>query len=87
MFNGNFKAECAVRPPSNNVAAIPEEASANAIFRSDRIVAKNNEMRNVFPVPPGESKKYNPPVLLWKNLCSSLTISLLVFEAIAEKEP
>ncbi|KAF0707659.1 Uncharacterized protein FWK35_00024099 [Aphis craccivora] len=23
MFNGNFKAECAVRPPSSRVAAIP----------------------------------------------------------------
>lgn len=35
-FNGNFNAECAVRPP-NNVAAIPQDASAKAIFCSDRI--------------------------------------------------
>ena len=31
-FKGNFNAECAVRPPSNRVAAIPDEASASAIF-------------------------------------------------------
>ncbi|KAF0714839.1 Uncharacterized protein FWK35_00027246 [Aphis craccivora] len=30
-FIGSFKAECTVRPPSNNVTAMPEDATANAI--------------------------------------------------------
>ena len=43
IFNSNFSAEWAVRPPSNNVAAMPNEASASAISLSERIVAKINE--------------------------------------------
>jgi len=31
MFSDSLRAECAVPPPSINVAAIPEEASANPI--------------------------------------------------------
>ncbi|KAJ8877292.1 hypothetical protein PR048_021746 [Dryococelus australis] len=49
------KAEWAVRPPSNNVAAVPDEASASAISLCELIVAKINEIK-VFPVPPGASK-------------------------------
>lgn len=61
MFNGNFSAERAVRPPFNNVAAIPDEASVSAIPFWDRIDAKINDIKNVFPVPPGASKKKYPP--------------------------
>lgn len=61
-FNGNFSAECAVRPPSKSVAAIPDDAIASAILFRDRMVAKMIEMRKVLPVPPGASMKYNPPL-------------------------
>jgi hypothetical protein len=56
--------ECkmSVRPPSNDVAAISDEANASAIPFCDRIVDKINVIENVFPVPPGTSKKKNPPV-------------------------
>ena len=41
IFNCNFSAGWAIRPPSNNVAAIPDEASEGAISLCERIVAKN----------------------------------------------
>ncbi|GFT27828.1 hypothetical protein TNCV_10461 [Trichonephila clavipes] len=49
--------ECAVRPPSSKVAAMPDDATANAIFCCDRILARINDIKNVLPVPPGASKK------------------------------
>ncbi|GBP54717.1 ATP-binding cassette sub-family A member 3 [Eumeta japonica] len=60
-LSGNLSAECAVRPPSRRVAAIPDDANAKAMSHLDRIVAKINEMTNVFPVPPGASRKNRPP--------------------------
>lgn len=57
IFNGNFSAEWAVLPPSSKVAAIPDEASASAILFCERIVANINEIKKVFPVPPGVPKK------------------------------
>lgn len=57
MFSGNFKAKCAVRPPSSRVAAIPDEANARASSFRDLILAKSNEIKNVFPVPPEVSRK------------------------------
>lgn len=46
MFNVNLNAECVVRPPSNNLATIPDEASAIPCF--NKIVAKmNNDIKNV----------------------------------------
>jgi len=39
--NGSLKVEWAVRPPSNSVAAIPEEATARAMPFEDRIFANN----------------------------------------------
>ncbi|GFT13407.1 uncharacterized protein TNCV_3200511 [Trichonephila clavipes] len=60
IFNGNFNAECAVRPPSKRVAAIRDDA----ILFCDLIDARIIEIRNVLPVPPGASKKYKPPLLL-----------------------
>jgi hypothetical protein len=37
-------------------------AIANGMLFCERMVASINEMRNVFPVPPGTSKKYSPPL-------------------------
>ena len=48
-----MNAEWAVLPPSSNVAAIPEEATAKAIFLLLLILASNRFKTNVFPVPPG----------------------------------
>ena len=45
----------------NNVAAVPEEATATAISDLARTVAKINDMRNVFPVPRGASRKNKKP--------------------------
>jgi len=42
------------------VPAIPEEASANAIWPFKWILARIKEIKNVFSVPPEEFKKYNP---------------------------
>jgi len=49
--------EWAVRPPSKSVAAIPDEATARAIFLSNLTFANSKFIRNVLPVPPGTSKK------------------------------
>lgn len=46
MFNGNFNAKWAIRRPSNNVAAILEEATATATSDLARTVAKINDVRN-----------------------------------------
>ncbi|GFU32582.1 RNase H domain-containing protein [Trichonephila clavipes] len=39
-------------------AAIPEDATAMAIFCSERILANKIIIKDVLPVPPGESKEY-----------------------------
>ena len=44
------------------VAAIPDEASASAISLCEWIVAKINEIKEVFPVPPGVTKNQIPSV-------------------------
>lgn len=53
IFIGNFTAECAVRPPSNKVPAIPDETNARTTSFWQGILAKSDETKNVFPVPPG----------------------------------
>jgi hypothetical protein len=63
MSSGSFSAECAVRPLSKSVAAIPDDATASAILLCDRMVANISEI-NVLLVPPGASIKYNLPRLL-----------------------
>lgn len=51
--SGNFNAEWAVRPPSSNVAAMPDDASASAIsflFRTEaniKLMRKNIHTRNI----------------------------------------
>ncbi|KAG8337039.1 hypothetical protein J6590_034127 [Homalodisca vitripennis] len=57
-FAIDYCKECAVRHPSSNVAAIPEEATETAMLDLARTVAKTTDMRNVLPVPPC---KYKPP--------------------------
>ena len=42
IFNGEFSAEWAAQLPSNNVAPIPDEASASAISLCEQIIAKIN---------------------------------------------
>jgi hypothetical protein len=62
IFNDNLSAECAVQPPSNRVAVIPDDMIANAKLFCERMVANINEKRNIFPVPSGAAKKYIRPV-------------------------
>ena len=62
MSIGILNRECAVVPPSSNVAAIPEDATARAIRLSGRTFANTELMTNVFPVPPKPSKKNAPPL-------------------------
>jgi len=59
---GILNLECAVVPPSSNVAAIPDDATESAIRPSDRTFAKVKLMTNVFPVPPKPSRKNTPPL-------------------------
>jgi hypothetical protein len=40
---------------------MPEEKPATAMSDLARRVAKSYDMRNVFPVPPGASRKNKPP--------------------------
>jgi hypothetical protein len=70
MSYGSLNAECSVRPPSNKVAAMPDEAIANTIFCCERIFARINDIKNVFPVPPSASKKKKPP-------CSASTVRII----------
>jgi len=46
-----------VRPPFNSIAAMPEEATATQTFCWDLHLASSVLRTNVFPVPPGASKK------------------------------
>jgi hypothetical protein len=59
-FSGNLNAEYAVLPPLRRVEAIPDEATASAIFFCWRIFAKSKLRMNVLPVPPGASRKKIP---------------------------
>ena len=60
---GILNRECAVRPPSRRVAAMPDEAMARAIFPADLTLAKTVFSTKVFPLPPQPSRKKTPPVL------------------------
>jgi hypothetical protein len=61
--------DCAVLPFYNNVAAIPEEATANEIILCARNFASKRFSMKILPVPPGASRKNNSPIscnMLWK---------------------
>jgi len=57
------------------VAAITEEANVDAIWPFERISARIKQMKNVFPIPLGAYKKYNPPDWL-------ATVNMIVSNAI-----
>jgi len=61
IVRGNLNIERDVRPPGNNVAAIPDDATHNAIFPSCLIFDNNYFNINVLPVLPGASIKNNLP--------------------------
>ena len=68
---GILKVLCNVRPPLNNVAAMPLDAMANAILPSDQSFARIILIKNVLPVPPGASKNNIPsslPVIMEQKL-------------------
>jgi hypothetical protein len=46
------------------VEAIPDDETARAISFFTRISASNKLIKNVFPVPPGASRKKRPPFSL-----------------------
>ena len=52
---GILNLECAVLPPGIRVAAIPDDATATAIFPVLLTLARIVFSRKVFPVPPGAS--------------------------------
>jgi len=54
---GILSLECAVLPPGNNSAAIPDDATASAILFFDLIKFNNCVFKKLFPVPPGPSTK------------------------------
>lgn len=66
ILNGNLSAEWPVRPPFNNVAAIPDEVSASVISFCQRIVAKINAKKKNFPgsAENVQEKKTPPTVIL-----------------------
>lgn len=52
MSKGSLNRECGVRPPGSKIDAIPEDATANAIFPLLLIKLSKVVHRKVFPVPP-----------------------------------
>ena len=56
-FKGSLNAECAVRPPGSNVAAVPDDATSRAILFCCRTFPYIRFITKVFPVPPGASRK------------------------------
>ena len=55
---GILNPECAVVPPSSNVAAIPDDATESATWPPDRTFVKVKLTTNVFPVSPKPSRKH-----------------------------
>jgi hypothetical protein len=51
---GILNLECAVHPPGNIDAAIPDVAVAMAINPLERTLVRRALYRNIFPVPPVE---------------------------------
>ena len=71
----SLKVLCNVRPPINNVAAIPLDAVANAILSSDHNLARMSLIKKILPVPHGASKNKIPPsslsIIERKQSCTS----------------
>ena len=60
IFNGNFSAECAIRPPSKRVGKEPVQNLFVIVWFPKQL----SEIRNVWPVPLSASTKYNRPLWL-----------------------
>jgi len=58
---GILKTECAVRPPSNRKATMPEEATPMATCPSRRTNVNNTLYTKVLPDPPRPSWKNTTP--------------------------
>ena len=71
---GIFRRECAVLPPSIKSAAIPEEATGNAISPCDLTFASIVLYKNVLPVPPGPSIKKHSDALFSTDCITVLYI-------------
>ena len=56
-FRGNLNAEWTVQSPGSSVIAINEAATVRAIFSWRQTMARERVVTNVFPVPPGASRK------------------------------
>jgi hypothetical protein len=69
---GILNRECAVLPPSIKSAAIPEEATGNAISPHNLTFASIVLYKNVLPVPPGPSTKKHS-----EESCSNACITAL----------
>lgn len=59
-----LRKSCIVRSDASKVFCVPSciHPKRSIYFGHRRIVAKINDIKNVFPVPPGKSKKKIPPV-------------------------
>ena len=79
-LRGSLKTECAVLSPERRVAAIPEEATASAMRLFCRTAARRRLMTNVFPVPPGESRKKTPTVFLYTVNKSAVCCFLVIHQ-------
>ena len=62
---GILKMEWAVLQINNRVATIPDDATAICSLFAIFILARNKLIKNVFPVPAGESSKNNFPSSLF----------------------
>ena len=56
---GSLKRECAVRPPGNNKAAIPADATGSTTLPTDLSLAIIVLYKKVLPVPPAPYTKNN----------------------------
>jgi len=63
MVSSSLKEDCAVFLSYYRVAAIPEEETANTFFPDCLTFANTKFASNVFPVPPGASRKNILPLL------------------------
>lgn len=61
-FRRSLKAEWAALPPVRRVAAIPDDATARAMYVLCRTLASRKLISNILPVPPGAYKKKTPPL-------------------------
>lgn len=59
-FSRSLNMEYTVLLPDSNVAAIPDDVTANAMRLSCLTLARKSEIKNVFSVPTGVSREKIP---------------------------